>query len=62
MVENLLNTAVLEKGNYHLHKQQINIHNIILELTGKYAVLVEKNEGRIKHDEPESLCAKQGHS
>jgi len=50
MVENLLNTAVLEKGNYHLHKQQINIHNIILELTGKYAVLVEKNEGRIKTD------------
>ena len=47
MVENLLNSAVVEKGDFQLKKEKLNIHNIIEELVEKYSVIVEKREGKI---------------
>lgn len=50
MVENLLNTAVIEKGNFQLNKERLNVHEIILELVDKFSVIINNNGGKINTD------------
>jgi two-component system phosphate regulon sensor histidine kinase PhoR len=50
MVENLLNTAVIEKGNFQLKKELLNVHEIILELVDKFSVIIKNDCGNIKTD------------
>ena len=50
MVENLLNTAVIEKGNFQLKKERFNVHEIILELVNKFSVIIKNNGGKINTD------------
>jgi two-component system, OmpR family, phosphate regulon sensor histidine kinase PhoR len=48
MVESLLNTAVIEKGNFQLMKEELNVHEVIEELVTKFSKIVEKKWGEIK--------------
>ena len=50
MVENLLNTAVIEKGNFQLKKERFNVHEIILELVNKFSVIIKNIGGKINTD------------
>jgi two-component system phosphate regulon sensor histidine kinase PhoR len=50
MVESLLNTAVIEKGNFQLKNERLNVHEIILELVNKFSVIILKDGGKIETD------------
>jgi len=47
LVENLLNTAALEKGEIEIKKEKIDLHDLLNELTNKLKVVLEKNNGTI---------------
>ncbi|HKI79086.1 MAG TPA: HAMP domain-containing sensor histidine kinase [Ignavibacteriaceae bacterium] len=50
MVENLLNTASLEKDDYHIEYTEFNIHLVIEELIENYKQVVENRNGKILTD------------
>ena len=47
MVENLLNTAIVEKGSFNLNLKEVDLHKVISEVINKYSVLVEDKQGTI---------------
>ena len=48
LVENILQTAVLDKGQFKLRLQEINIHEIIDRAISNIRLQVEKREGKIQ--------------
>ena len=48
LVENILQTAVLDKGQFKLRLQEINVHEIIDRAISNIRLQVEKREGKIQ--------------
>lgn len=48
MVENLLNTAVIERGDFHLDKRETDIHKIIESIVEKYSAFAGAAGGSVK--------------
>ncbi len=48
LVENILQTAILDKGKFNLKIQQVDIHNLINETINNIKLQVENKEGEIK--------------
>lgn len=48
MVENLLNTAVIEKGDFNLDKREIDVHEIIGSIAEKYSAFAGPSGGGVK--------------
>ncbi len=46
MVENILQVAELESGEFKLNKSKENIHNLIKEVTAKFDLTINKNNGK----------------
>jgi two-component system, OmpR family, phosphate regulon sensor histidine kinase PhoR len=47
LVENILQTAILDKGEFRLKMQEVNVHDIIQQAISNVALQVEKREGEI---------------
>lgn len=50
LVENLLNTAALEKGEFELEKEKTDIHEILSEVIKAHQVRLEQTHGQINFD------------
>lgn len=50
MAEKILQTAILEKGQLNLRKENIDVHEIILDVIRKIAIQVEIRDGSITTD------------
>ncbi len=48
LVESLLNTAALEKGNYYLNKSDLDLHEVIQAAAEKFKIIADKKEIKIE--------------
>lgn len=47
MVENLLSAAAIEKGEYSINKEEVDIHNIILKASEKFSLIFANAHGQL---------------
>ena len=47
LVDNLLNTAAFEKGDYNLKKEEFDLNSLIEATVQKYSVMIESKNGKI---------------
>jgi two-component system, OmpR family, phosphate regulon sensor histidine kinase PhoR len=47
MVENLLSAAAIEKGEYSINKEEVDIHNIILKASEKFSLIFSNAHGQL---------------
>jgi len=50
MVDALLNTAAMEKSDFNLKKESVDLHEIIKNASAKFAQIVHKRNGKIEFD------------
>jgi two-component system phosphate regulon sensor histidine kinase PhoR len=50
LVENLLNTAAIEKGEYDLNLKEVDLHSVITEAVDNFSATAEKIDGKITTD------------
>jgi len=46
MVENILQVAELDSGEFRLNKTKVNIHDLIKDITAKFDLTINKNNGK----------------
>jgi two-component system phosphate regulon sensor histidine kinase PhoR len=47
MVENLLSAAAIEKGEYSINKEEIDLHDLILKASEKFSMIFSNARGRL---------------
>jgi len=47
MVENLLSAAAIEKGEYSINKEEVDIHNIIQKTSEKFSLIFSNSHGHL---------------
>jgi len=50
LVEDVLQSAVLDRGDFKIKSEEVNIHNVVASSIEKMQALVEKNSGTIQTD------------